>query len=327
MKDQVSVIIPVYNGEKYLNEAIESVLNQTYTNYEIIVVDDGSTDSSKQILGPYFEKIKYIYQNNQGVAAARNKGLEMATGEYIAFLDQDDYWIKNKLEMQLKGFQNSSKPTIIHSGWYRIDPENKIKGTMKPWEKIPLLNLKNWLWWKPVLLGAMMFRREAILQVGGLDHNLTQVCDLDLIFRLTLAGYETKWLEEITLYYREHDGNDSLNTIVQSRESMEVLDKFFSQSNLSDEVKEWEKECRYYTLIWCAWRLYHTDHIQEMTEYLEKSWTYKISSPTETILHWIEFFKNYSQESGQEIDIYQLSNTKEWQSLIRKLMGQLLIIV
>jgi glycosyltransferase involved in cell wall biosynthesis len=321
MNEKVSVIIPLYNGEKYINQAIESVLEQTYTNYEIIVVDDGSTDNSKQILSPYFDKIKYIYQKNQGVAAARNKGLEIATGDYIAFLDQDDYWLENKLERQINCFQSLPQISIIHSGWYRVNENNQIKGKIEPWNQVPLLDLKNWLWWKPVLLGAMMFRRRDILQVGGLDTNFKQVCDLELVLNLTLAGYKTTWLKEITLFYREHDRNDSLNTRVQAEESIQVLDKFFSAPNLSIQIKQWEKECRYYTLIWCAWRLYYTGYLQEMTLYLHKSWQYKTNSPTETVINWMECLRTFAQEYNQKIDFYQLTNTPEWKSLITELFS------
>ncbi len=96
----VSVIIPVYNGEKFIQDAIESVLAQTYKDYEIIVVNDGSTDNTEEVLKPYIDKrlIRYFYQENKGVSAARNKGIREARGEYIAFLDADDVWVDVHLQ-------------------------------------------------------------------------------------------------------------------------------------------------------------------------------------------------------------------------------------
>ena len=97
----VSVIIPVYNSAKYIQKAIDSVLDQTYSNYEIIVVDDGSTDETRQKLQSYQNKIRYVFQENQGSATARNTGIKLAKGDLVAFLDSDDFWsMPEKLDRQ-----------------------------------------------------------------------------------------------------------------------------------------------------------------------------------------------------------------------------------
>ncbi|MBL1211080.1 glycosyltransferase family A protein [Geminocystis sp. GBBB08] len=111
-KPLVSVIIPVYNGEKYLGEAIASVFKQIYDPLELIIVDDGSTDNSGNI-AKSFPQILYIYQHNQGVCVARNRGIAMAKGEFIAFLDADDIWTNNKLETQINYF--IKEPNIGYS--------------------------------------------------------------------------------------------------------------------------------------------------------------------------------------------------------------------
>lgn len=98
---KVSIIIPTYNRAKYLPEAIDSVLNQTYKDFEIIVVDDGSTDNTKMVLTAYGDKIRYIYKANGGPSSARNFGVMKSTGAYIAFLDSDDLWLPEKLELQI----------------------------------------------------------------------------------------------------------------------------------------------------------------------------------------------------------------------------------
>lgn len=98
----VSVIIPTYNRAEYITQAIDSVLAQTYTDYEIIVVDDGSTDNTQEVLEPYMDKITYIYQENTGVSAARNTGICAALGQWIAFLDSDDVWQPEKLTFQMR---------------------------------------------------------------------------------------------------------------------------------------------------------------------------------------------------------------------------------
>ena len=95
---KISVIIPVYNGEKYINKAIDSVLNQTFRPFEIIVIDDGSTDGTEDALSQYGDKIKVYKQKNQGVCRARNAGLQRAKGDWVAQLDADDWWNVNKLD-------------------------------------------------------------------------------------------------------------------------------------------------------------------------------------------------------------------------------------
>src|SRR5436309_14667644 len=100
-KPLVSVVIPVYNGERYLADAIQSVLDQTYRNFEVIVVDDGSTDRSAEIAKRFGEAVRYVYRTNGGVCKARNAGIAAARGAYIAFLDQDDLWLHDKLAAQV----------------------------------------------------------------------------------------------------------------------------------------------------------------------------------------------------------------------------------
>ena len=99
---RVTVVIPTYNRAKVILRALETAFAQTYRNLEIIVVDDGSTDDTTAVLAPYWERIHYIHQSNQGASAARNRGIQEATGEFIAFLDSDDEWLPAKLERQIE---------------------------------------------------------------------------------------------------------------------------------------------------------------------------------------------------------------------------------
>ena len=101
---KVSVIIPTYNRAHYICETIDSILAQTYRDYEIIVVDDGSADNTRKVLQKYDGKVRYFYQKNRGPSAARNFGISQSQGEYIAFLDDDDLWTENKLELQIDFF-------------------------------------------------------------------------------------------------------------------------------------------------------------------------------------------------------------------------------
>lgn len=123
LKQPVSVIIPVYNSEKYLAEAIDSVLAQTYQDFELIIIDDGSSDHSREIATSY-PKVNYVYQENRGVAAARNRGVQLAKGDFLAFLDADDIWLPNKLAIQMRVFAKNPSLEIV-TGYVKqfISPE------------------------------------------------------------------------------------------------------------------------------------------------------------------------------------------------------------
>ncbi len=131
MKDLVSIIMPSYNSEKYIAESIQSVIEQTYENWELLIVDDGSNDDSKQIIRKFMEhnkRIKLInLYRNYGPAIARNIGISEAKGRYIAFLDSDDIWLSYKLEKQLK-FMNKNKVALCYSSYYLINEKSKITG-------------------------------------------------------------------------------------------------------------------------------------------------------------------------------------------------------
>lgn len=318
----VSVIIPTYNGDRFIAEAIESVLNQTYPQVELIVVDDGSTDSTLTVLQNYGDRIRWECQPHQGVAIARNRGWQMAQGEWIAFLDQDDVFWPDKLALQVACLETHPKIGMLHSGWQRIDDRGQPLGTVEPWHQAATLNLQEWLWWKPVLLSAMMFRRSWLERSQGLDPAFQQVCDLDLVLRLSQMGCETTWLRQITVGYREHDRNDSRNTRLQAQEHEQVLDKFFAMPNLPDAIRQIEQRCRYHTLVWSAWRLYSTNHYGAMADYLEKSLGYTPYLLTETIADWMNSFSTYASEQNLLFDATDLTESIAWQKLLQKCLLQ-----
>ena len=118
---KVSVIIPAYNASDYIAAAINSVLRQTFKDYEIIVVNDGSTDNTVDVLKPFMSRIRYIYQDNKGEKGAKNTGIKLAEGEYIALLDSDDLWMEDKLERQVPILDESGPEVgIIHTDYWSL---------------------------------------------------------------------------------------------------------------------------------------------------------------------------------------------------------------
>lgn len=120
---EVSVVIPCYNAEKYLRQAIDSVFAQTYSNLELIVVNDGSTDKSGAILASYGDRIRVIHQQNQGLSAARNVGIASALGEYVAFLDADDYWQPDKLRQQIAVMEANPNLALCHTQFEMVEAD------------------------------------------------------------------------------------------------------------------------------------------------------------------------------------------------------------
>jgi glycosyltransferase involved in cell wall biosynthesis len=316
----ISIIIPAYNGERFIVKALNSILNQSYQDYEIIVINDGSTDRTAEVLQPYLSQIRYIEQANQGVAAARNRGMALAQGELVAFLDQDDVLLPDKLLLQVECFNQYPNVGMVHSGWQLVDAEGNKLADIEPWHDAPELDLAGWLKRMPVLLSAMMFRQSWLQQAGEFNGRFKQACDVELVQRLIMLGCQTAWVRQITVLYRQHDRNDSLNTLVQAQEVWAVQDQFFARLDIPDAIRQIEKDCRYYTLIWISWRLYHTGRLAEMKCYLEKALRYRPGTRTEALMQWIELFKRYEAEYGRRFDAQQLTESFEWQQLISNLI-------
>ena len=313
----VSVIIPVYNSSKYISKAIDSVLAQTYSNYEIIVIDDGSTDNTKAKLEQYKNKVRYIYQENQGSAAARNTGIKLARGELIAFLDADDLWsMPQKLEKQVACFIADLDLGGVNTGWRIIDGSGKHIKTVQPWHKAPKLDLETWLKKKCVRTSAMIFRREWLEKVGGFDPEIRQSHDVDLILRLSLAGCKTVWLKEETVCYRQHEENTTKDSLKQAKYIQAVLDKFYAREDLPESIRLQERQVRYHTFVWIAWYQYNADNLEGMTEFLQKSLDYTPYLRVENIAHWLTSFKRFSQERGKSFDVNGLTSSPQWQKLI-----------
>ena len=197
----VSVIIPVYNTEKYLAEAIESILTQSLKPTEIILVDDGSTDKSVEVATRFGDKVKLLEQGkNTGCGAARNRGIPEAQSEYLAFLDADDLWTKNKLALQLNYLQSHPETNMVFGMTEQfISPElppehqNKLRSELK---KMP-----------GYLAGPMLIKKETFMEVGLFNEKLELGEFIDWFSRAKDMGLSYHVLDEIVLKRRIHTTN------------------------------------------------------------------------------------------------------------------------
>ena len=314
---RVSVVIPTYNSAKFLIQALESVFAQTYTNYEVIVVDDGSTDNTQQIIEPYRSRLNYIYQENQGVAVARNKGIEVAQGQLIAFLDADDLFLPQKLQQQVAVFTAQPQTGMVVSGWHLTDERGAITADVKLWQTLPELDIYAWLYWKPVLPSATMIRREWLQQVGGFPTETIPVEDVECFLNLIARGCQAQWCQHIGTIYRQVNSHSLSRNTLKRIKSLELLhQRFFGQPNLLVEIAREENKVVYCNLVWSAWHLYQNGYDQQMNMYLHKSLSYTTQSAAEISLNWIESFERYCQGENSQLDTYRLTQTPGWQQLI-----------
>jgi glycosyltransferase involved in cell wall biosynthesis len=218
---KVSVIIPCYNAEDTLQASVESVISQTLGNFEILIINDGSTDKSAmliQALALREPRIKVFHRNNHGVSASRNFGVEVAKGEYIAFLDADDFWQKNKLSEHLKHFDSDAKIGVSYSkvGFLSHDAKplsqssRVVKHTLTPQEML----VENHL----CTSSNIMVRKIAFEQTGGFDESMSFAEDQEWLFRMAYQGqWEIRGISDILVYYRTQ-----VNSLSASPEKMEM---------------------------------------------------------------------------------------------------------
>lgn len=264
----VSVIIPAFNSERHITAAVESVLDQTGVSFEVIVINDGSKDNTHDLLQPYANRIHYVHQSNQGVSKTRNRGLGMAKGRFIVFLDSDDLLLPGKLYEQSTLLNRDPSLGVISSGRLIIDSNGNPIGRDEPWHDAPKLDIKTFVLQKPAFLGTMMIRRVWLERVGGFDPTLKQAEDVDLMLKMALAGCRFEWLRKITLAYRRHGQNTMLNGIEQAESLSRVMVSFFSRPGLPLSIRGIEKMSLFYTYLWIVWHLYITGNTQAIGEYM-----------------------------------------------------------
>lgn len=221
MTATVSVIIPTYNRASMLLEALESIFEQTYPVHEIIVVDDGSTDNTREVVENYRDRVSYIYQQNAGPASARNRGLSQATGDYITFLDSDDLYLPRKIEKQVQYLAEHPSVAMVYSSfkWVTLNGEHiqtipaKLTGRVH----------HEMIWSKQLIATpSVMFRREILPTIGLFDVTLRILEDQDYWLRIA-ANYEIGAIEDVILQIRLHSADNLKRDPNKTLEVIEYL--------------------------------------------------------------------------------------------------------
>lgn len=228
-KNLISVIIPAFNADEFLAEAIESVLQQAYAPLELIVVNDGSTDQTARVIQSFGRKVRSFYQENQGAPVARNKGILEARGAWLAFLDADDLWHPQKITTQLKCFEEKPHLEIVLGKLQRIF----LPGGTQDKKFVSLPEE-----WMALSLGSGLFRKRVFEKVGLLDETQQYGDDIDWFLRAREKNIPLEVLEQVVLYYRRHGKNMTLQEDQDRRYLLLALKKALDRKRAKPVKKD-----------------------------------------------------------------------------------------
>jgi len=229
MTPKVSVIIPAYQDADHIRAAVDSGLAQTYADREVIVVDDGSTDDTLKVLAAYGDAVRVISQPNRGPSAARNRGIQQAQGEWVAFLDADDTWLPEKLARQMPLFQKGDGVGLVCSDTYFVDSQG-LRPRTGFMDNPPCAGrvLKTIFTASFIPTSTVVVRKACLDQVGGFDEGLRTCEDLDLWLRIA-AEWEIDFVAEPLARYRISDGQLSSQRVNMLKGLAAVLDRAYQR--------------------------------------------------------------------------------------------------
>ncbi|MFO7667465.1 MAG: glycosyltransferase [Desulfobacterales bacterium] len=236
MQPEISICIPTFNRKEYLKETLSSIFAQTYSDYEIVIVDDGSTDGTEQMLKESCYEVRYHWQENRGDATARNKLIELAQGRYITFIDSDDLLISDAVERMVEVVKREPDDVVVYGNYISIDEYgNEVKRSKR---KLYSGYITQHLF-RNILIHSCgsMFPKRILVRTGGFDSNLRVCSDYDLWLRLSLK-YRFIALSEPTFKRRRHSGNLSAISYKNILTELKVLERFYYENGGKEAVPE-----------------------------------------------------------------------------------------
>lgn len=237
----VSIIIPAYNVAAYIRETLDSAFAQTFTRHETIIINDGSPDTIEleSAIAPYLDRIVYLKQENRGAAAARNAGLKVARGRYVAFLDADDWWLENYLSEQVAFIESGDGCDLVYADAL-ITGDSPLSGRtyMEISPSRGAVTFEALITQRcNVITSGVLARRSVILDAGMFDESLRRAHDYDLWLRLARKGARIKFQRKVLVRYRVHAGNLSGDAIQQTERDLIVYEKTLERGDLKPEER------------------------------------------------------------------------------------------
>lgn len=270
----VSVVIPTHNRANYLKEAINSVLSQTYRDFEVIVVDDASTDNTREIVADYAGKIRYILQENRERAAARNNGIRNAKGKYVAFLDSDDMWTPAHLMTCLGVFKNFPEAGVAYAGSYLIDPRGAIVGKLpfRPSRGCVLNKIVSSYSSGGCNASSCVAKREVFQRSGYFNETreLSGSEDWEMWVRMA-ADTQFFSSRKYTAKVRFHEGKSSINAEKMARSMSMALDLIYQNSSVAPAIAGLKKRASSSLYCITAINFYAAGDMRTSRAYLRKA--------------------------------------------------------
>lgn len=236
----VSVIVPTYNTSGFISEALDSAFAQTFRDFEIIVVNDGSPDTEEleQAIAPYLQSIRYIKQDNRGLAAARNTGIRHARGEYLAFLDSDDRWRPDFLASQMKLFEEVPSPDMVYSdAEYFGDSRLAGKKYMEICPSNGPVTIESMITEKCQIFGSCVSRKRVVVEAGFFDEDFRCCEDYDLWLRVLYRGGRITYQRKVLVMYRCRQDSLSQDALRMLGTLMEIYKKADQTMELSEGTR------------------------------------------------------------------------------------------
>jgi glycosyltransferase involved in cell wall biosynthesis len=233
----VSIIMPAYNVAPYISEALDSVLAQTFKDYETIVVNDGSPDTAEleRVLEPYRENIRYLVQENRGAASARNTALRAARGRLVAFLDADDFWLPEYLTEQVRFLEETGLDLVYADAMQFGEGPLAGRSYMQDAPSEGDVTFESLIAEKcNVMTSGTVARRESIINVGLFDETLRRAHDYDLWLRLAKSGARLGYQKRILLHYRIHFDSLSGDAVTRVDRELRVMEKMSRRDDLTE---------------------------------------------------------------------------------------------
>lgn len=236
MSPTVSVVIVAYNKADTLAVAVESVLCQSYRDFEILVVDDGSTDGTAQVAASFGQKIRYLPKPNGGTGSARNLGIRESRGRFVAFLDGDDLWLQKKLELEMAAFDREPDNVAVQCSAYCVDSRLEVIEARRcnPSQDtlLDFLLFNN----LPAFSSAVVAKRDVLLRLGGFGEDLVILSDWDMACRLARTG-RLRSIPEFLVLYRHYPNNQSRSVDIHIESGEISMKRFFGDPELPPSIR------------------------------------------------------------------------------------------
>jgi glycosyltransferase involved in cell wall biosynthesis len=246
LSPRVSVVVPAYNAATTISQALDSVFRQSFRDFEVVIVDDGSTDRTREVVAEYGDRIRVLTKANEGKpAATRNLGVHAARGELVAFLDADDWWREDKLERQVAVFDGRPDVGLVYTADATVDANGKTL-SVNPCPPEARGRIYELLTVRNVMVGSsVMARREAIVRAGGFDEGLTSIENWDLWIRIA-RDWAIDYIDEPLTLYRVHAGNRSSNVELRRQNVFLVLAKHHDARDRSPEARRRRRDAYFH---------------------------------------------------------------------------------